>query len=283
MTEYAVLIPGRRGRVGRKDEAERQAMYGQHTSSPRCSPNAVTRSPAARSSHAAQAPPVRREARRAGVTEGPYAETVEQLAGFYLSSTDDLDDLLDVRRHPGRGRRALEVRPASTSSGGETQRSTSGDRRATTSAPLARRVGPAAGPARRAVPPARPGRGRPRRRLRGGRPHLAADGVPDQPAGLAAHRRPAPDRRPAARRGGRRPQAAAARRGGRADRGGAARDGRRRRGGAATSGCGWCCSAPTRRWRPRRPRRSPCGWCSVCPPPTSRGCSWCRRRRWPPG
>ena len=28
------------------------------------------------------------------VTNGPYAETVEQLGGFYLVDTDDLDDLL---------------------------------------------------------------------------------------------------------------------------------------------------------------------------------------------
>ena len=28
------------------------------------------------------------------MTEGPYAETVEQLTGFYLVQTDDLDDLI---------------------------------------------------------------------------------------------------------------------------------------------------------------------------------------------
>jgi hypothetical protein len=30
------------------------------------------------------------------VTEGPYAETVEQLTGFYLVQTDDRDDLIEV-------------------------------------------------------------------------------------------------------------------------------------------------------------------------------------------
>ena len=30
------------------------------------------------------------------VTDGPYAETVEQLTGFYLVETDDLDDLLSI-------------------------------------------------------------------------------------------------------------------------------------------------------------------------------------------
>lgn len=30
------------------------------------------------------------------VTDGPYAETVEQLTGFYLIESDDLDDLLQI-------------------------------------------------------------------------------------------------------------------------------------------------------------------------------------------
>ena len=30
------------------------------------------------------------------VTDGPYSETVEQLTGFYLVESDDLDDLLQV-------------------------------------------------------------------------------------------------------------------------------------------------------------------------------------------
>ena len=29
------------------------------------------------------------------MTDGPYAETVEQLTGFYLIESDDLDDLLE--------------------------------------------------------------------------------------------------------------------------------------------------------------------------------------------
>jgi hypothetical protein len=45
------------------------------------------------------------------VTDGPYAETTEQLTGFYLVETDDLDDLLDVIATTlGRAERAVEVR-----------------------------------------------------------------------------------------------------------------------------------------------------------------------------
>jgi hypothetical protein len=52
------------------------------------------------------------------VTEGPYAETVEQLGGYYLVESDDVDDLLDVCRILASGDQitgdalgAIEVRP----------------------------------------------------------------------------------------------------------------------------------------------------------------------------
>jgi hypothetical protein len=39
---------------------------------------------------------LRRSGDDLAVTEGPYAETVEQLTGFYLVQTDDRDDLIEV-------------------------------------------------------------------------------------------------------------------------------------------------------------------------------------------
>ena len=39
---------------------------------------------------------VRRDGAGTTVTDGPYAESVEQLGGFYLVETDDLDDLLEI-------------------------------------------------------------------------------------------------------------------------------------------------------------------------------------------
>ena len=44
------------------------------------------------------------------VTAGPYAETVEQLTGFYIIDTSDLDDLLEVCKVLGKGESAIEVR-----------------------------------------------------------------------------------------------------------------------------------------------------------------------------
>jgi len=53
------------------------------------------------------------------VTDGPYAETVEQLTGFYLIETDDLDDLLDACGILAGVESAIEVREMLTGDGGE--------------------------------------------------------------------------------------------------------------------------------------------------------------------
>lgn len=46
------------------------------------------------------------------VTDGPYAETKEQLGGFYLVDAKDLDDALSIaKRIPVTGRGAIEIRP----------------------------------------------------------------------------------------------------------------------------------------------------------------------------
>jgi hypothetical protein len=52
------------------------------------------------------------------ITDGPYAETVEQLSGFYVVESDDLDDLVQVAAilaEPGSA--PVEVRAAVDHSG----------------------------------------------------------------------------------------------------------------------------------------------------------------------
>jgi hypothetical protein len=45
-------------------------------------------------------------------TDGPFAETKEQLGGFYLLECEHLDDaILAARRCPGSERGAVEIRP----------------------------------------------------------------------------------------------------------------------------------------------------------------------------
>ncbi len=46
------------------------------------------------------------------VTDGPFAETKEQLGGFYLIEAADLDDAIDVAaRIPGARAGSVEIRP----------------------------------------------------------------------------------------------------------------------------------------------------------------------------
>jgi hypothetical protein len=55
---------------------------------------------------------VRLRAGRATVTDGPFAETKEQLGGFYLVEVEDVEEALAyARRIPGVDERAIEVRP----------------------------------------------------------------------------------------------------------------------------------------------------------------------------
>ena len=48
------------------------------------------------------------------MTDGPYAETVEQLSGFYLVETDDLDDLVEVTKILADAEGGIEIRACST-------------------------------------------------------------------------------------------------------------------------------------------------------------------------
>lgn len=51
------------------------------------------------------------------ITDGPYAETVEQLTGFYVVQSDDLDDLLEVCGILADAESVVEVRAAVDSAG----------------------------------------------------------------------------------------------------------------------------------------------------------------------
>ena len=52
---------------------------------------------------------------KAKVLNGPYAESREQLGGYYLIDAPDLDSALAwAARHPGAQRGAIEVRPLMT-------------------------------------------------------------------------------------------------------------------------------------------------------------------------
>jgi hypothetical protein len=112
MTEYVVLLPGDEAAWAAATEDQRQATYQQHREFAKLLEERGHRvtggSELARST---EAKVLRTDADgNQTITDGPYSEAVEQLTGFYVIETSDLDDLLDVCRVLGRGEGVIEVR-----------------------------------------------------------------------------------------------------------------------------------------------------------------------------
>lgn len=96
-TEYAVLLPGNENAWARATMEERKAVYAQHTEFARLlEERGHSMTGGAELTHSKDAIQVRGELDRVSVTEGPYAETTEQITGFYLVRTDNVDDLLQL-------------------------------------------------------------------------------------------------------------------------------------------------------------------------------------------
>jgi hypothetical protein len=111
MTEYAILLPGDESRWAAATDEQRAGMYARHGEfAAALAARGHTITGGAELTHSKEAKVVRGSAGTATVTDGPFAETVEQLTGFYVVSTDDVDDLLDVCRILADGDGAVEVR-----------------------------------------------------------------------------------------------------------------------------------------------------------------------------
>ncbi len=114
MTEYVVLLPGDESRWEHTPQAEKEAVYALHrefAQALEARGHKVTGG--SELAHSKEAKVLRTDA--AGnhtVTDGPYAETVEQLTGFYLVESEDLDDLVEVCKILGPGEGAIEIRAA---------------------------------------------------------------------------------------------------------------------------------------------------------------------------
>jgi len=67
--------------------------------------------------HSRTARTLRRRGDQIAMTDGPYAETVEQLSGFYLVETDDLDDLVEVTKILVDAEGGIEIRACVDHSG----------------------------------------------------------------------------------------------------------------------------------------------------------------------
>ncbi|HYN67264.1 MAG TPA: YciI family protein [Ornithinibacter sp.] len=111
MTTYAILLPGDESTWEAATPEERAAVYADHERFSRTLEERGHRIVGgAELAHSREARVVRVGDDGPFVSDGPYAETVEQLSGFYLVESEDLDDLADVCAilvSPGGG---LEIR-----------------------------------------------------------------------------------------------------------------------------------------------------------------------------
>ena len=112
MTQYVVLLPGDEAAWAAAPEEQRQATYARHAEFARLLEERGHRvTGGAELAHSREAKVLRTAPDGTQtVTDGPYSEAVEQLTGFYLVDTADLDDLLEVCKVLGRGEGVIEVR-----------------------------------------------------------------------------------------------------------------------------------------------------------------------------
>jgi hypothetical protein len=110
--QYLLLIYDNEAGIGKMSEAEQGAIlqdYGRFTQS-------IQQSGNHRAGHQLQpvstASTVRIRNGKRQVTDGPFAETREQLGGFYLIEAKDLDEALAIaERVPSARIGSIEVRP----------------------------------------------------------------------------------------------------------------------------------------------------------------------------
>jgi hypothetical protein len=118
MTEYAVLLPGDESAWENMSADDRAATYARHAAfSKALEERGHKITGGAELTHSRTARTLRRTGNEITVTDGPYAETVEQLSGFYLVQTDDLDDLVEVTKILADAEGAIEIRACVDHSG----------------------------------------------------------------------------------------------------------------------------------------------------------------------
>jgi hypothetical protein len=118
MSEYVILLPGDESTWEASSEEHRAEVYAKHGEFVRLLAERGHKvTGGTELSHSREAKVVRNGADGVSVTDGPYAETVEQLTGFYLVDSEDLDDLLQVVGVLAGTEGGIEVRPTARSSG----------------------------------------------------------------------------------------------------------------------------------------------------------------------
>lgn len=114
MTEYVVLLTADENIWANASDQEKVAVFGRHEEFARLlAERGHTITGGAQLTHSSRTKRVVRGSDGAvSVTDGPFAESVEQIGGFYSVQSDDLDDLLEICAVLADGDTTVEVRPA---------------------------------------------------------------------------------------------------------------------------------------------------------------------------
>ena len=110
--KYALLIYGNEQAWTTLGEAEMRALYEEHAAYGKAMAEAGVLRGGEELAPTNTATTVRFSNGRNSLVDGPFAETREQLGGFYLIEVATLDEALAwARRMPGMQDRGVEVRP----------------------------------------------------------------------------------------------------------------------------------------------------------------------------
>lgn len=112
MTTYALLLPQDESRWDTATAEERAAGYEIHGKfAALLAERGHTMTGGAELQHSRRSTLVSRTPDGVAVTEGPFAESAEQVAGFYLVESDDFDDLVDCCKTLAATEPNIEIRP----------------------------------------------------------------------------------------------------------------------------------------------------------------------------
>jgi hypothetical protein len=110
--QYALLIAADEAADSRMTPEEQQAQMGQYDAYTQATVEAGVNRSGAALHPSATATTVRVRDGKAIITDGPFAETKEQLAGFYIIECDNLDQALEwAAKIPHAASASVEVRP----------------------------------------------------------------------------------------------------------------------------------------------------------------------------
>jgi hypothetical protein len=110
--KYALLIYGEEDAWTGLSDKDRQAVYGQYMEFGKWLADRGWARGGEELASTSSATCVRLRDGKLAATDGPFAETREQLGGFYLIECDNLDQAIEAAsRIPGLDRGTIEVRP----------------------------------------------------------------------------------------------------------------------------------------------------------------------------